>query len=171
VDVNGDGVVSLAEFQGMFAERREEAGQEAWATFLGFLRQFPDMAETIEQAFDAADLDGNGYLDTGELAGMLVGCGVALDGLQLRLVRDELDANKDGRVSLREFARAVERRAAELDRLEHAEAQAHQGSNAAGTSAQSDGDHHATRAGNHFLGSSVSADPGGYDEEELSESY
>jgi len=52
---------------------------------------------------------------------MLVGCGVMLDGLQLRLVRDELDTNKDGKVSLREFARAVERRASEFDRLEQAE--------------------------------------------------
>lgn len=53
--------LAVARFsQALFAGKRDEAGQEAWATFLGFLRQFPDMAETIEQAFDAADLDGNG---------------------------------------------------------------------------------------------------------------
>eukprot|EP00282_Hemiselmis_andersenii_P016042 CAMPEP_0114133154 /NCGR_PEP_ID=MMETSP0043_2-20121206/13474_1 /TAXON_ID=464988 /ORGANISM="Hemiselmis andersenii, Strain CCMP644" /LENGTH=1256 /DNA_ID=CAMNT_0001226711 /DNA_START=123 /DNA_END=3890 /DNA_ORIENTATION=- len=92
LDVNGDGKVSLVEFKmkvGVMPTRQEiveEAHNEA------------------EEAFDAIDTDGSGYLDLEELWADLQKRGmVELTREQVEEIFKSIDANGDGKVSLAEF--------------------------------------------------------------------
>jgi calcium-binding protein CML len=114
MDANGDGTISLSEFRAVFAAQKNSARDMAWAVFLNFMHRHPETSDSVASVFLAADADGNGELDVGELATVLVGLGIELDALQLRLFRDDIDANGDGAISLAEFQSAIEAKARAL---------------------------------------------------------
>ena len=114
MDTNGDGTICLSEFQAVFAAQKNSARDMAWAVFLNFMHRHPKTADSVASVFLAADKDGNGELDVSELATVLVGLGIELDALQLRLFRDDIDANGDGAISLKEFQAAIEAKAKAL---------------------------------------------------------
>jgi len=116
VDVNRDGTVSLAEFMDASSKHQASidtdagAAEEAWATMAEFLLD-PQTSRNVEGLFQLMNVDGSDDgLDLDELARGMRQLGAQLTAPQLRAWQKDLDANKDGSISLEEFKAAVEER-------------------------------------------------------------
>ena len=109
VDTNGDGVISKAEFDAYFAKQNNKCLREMDPNKEG--RVTPDemqdapkggrkqnhAATFLEQRFNAADTNHDGVLDREEANAMPT----------LKAYFDQVDANKDGKVTLKEYLDAM----------------------------------------------------------------
>jgi len=117
-DVNSDGVISLDEFKQMFDQNHATTIDVAWSAFLFFLTENPSKASSLEALFFRPDSTLEGSLDLAELSQGLAHLGLGLGPAQLRLFRDDLDVNGDGRISYNEFAQRVKDKMGDLA-MEH----------------------------------------------------
>jgi Ca2+-binding EF-hand superfamily protein len=115
MDANGDGTVSLCEFQGIYEKQKGLATDRTWLTFLHFLKANPSAAEDVEDLCHSSGVDGNASLDEAQLSAIMVSdLGVSFEPLQLKLLYCDLDANEDGALSMQEFSQAIEERSIAL---------------------------------------------------------
>ena len=63
--------------------------------------------ERLEAAFRAADKDGSGGLNTGELLELLLALGVRMSPTQAGILKEGFDVNSDGVISLDEFKQVL----------------------------------------------------------------
>jgi Ca2+-binding EF-hand superfamily protein len=63
----------------------------------------PEFHQELQEGFDSADDDHDGYIDFAEFTGLLDGLGADMSGTELRIGFKEIDTDSDGRIALQEF--------------------------------------------------------------------
>lgn len=67
--------------------------------------------EDYRATFELVDADGDGYISTGELKNLMAALGEDITGTRAVEVVVAADANRDGKISLEEFAALMQRTA------------------------------------------------------------
>ncbi|TDC61826.1 EF-hand domain-containing protein [Actinomadura sp. GC306] len=65
--------------------------------------------EQYRATFELVDADGDGYISTGELKNLMAALGEDITGTRAVEVVVAADANRDGKISLEEFAALMQR--------------------------------------------------------------
>jgi calcium-binding protein CML len=63
----------------------------------------PEVLQELQEDFESADGDHDGYIDFGEFTVLLDDLGAEMSGMDLRIGFQEIDTDRNGRVSLDEF--------------------------------------------------------------------
>jgi Ca2+-binding EF-hand superfamily protein len=66
-------------------------------------RAAPEALQELGEDFEFADGDHDGYIDFAEFTALLDGLGAEMSGPDLRIGFQEIDADRDGRISQPEF--------------------------------------------------------------------
>jgi Ca2+-binding EF-hand superfamily protein len=118
IDSDFNGSISLAEFKAAVAKRKPHRSsgkgpgsvEEAYRLILKTIEDDQKSWErSIVNIFHTFDRDGSGAIDISELESGLMSLGVRMAPDQVMALRDDLDANKDGKITMTEFTDAVER--------------------------------------------------------------
>jgi Ca2+-binding EF-hand superfamily protein len=119
LDVDKSGEVSLQEFKEAVEVRKPKSQTDhglssldlAWQAVLKLIEANPRIWErSITRLFHSFDKDASGEIDISELEAGLVAMQVHMAADQVMALRDDLDANRDGHISLHEFTTAVLKR-------------------------------------------------------------
>jgi len=88
IDADGNATIEFDEFLGMMEEKMRSV--------------IPD--ETLHEAFDVFDKDGNGFISLEELRHVMNCLGVVLSKTEVQKMMDEADLDRDGKLNFKEFA-------------------------------------------------------------------
>lgn len=119
IDSDGDGRINMSELLFAVEKLKPRPGEGpgssvegAWQAIISVVVQDTDWSRSLPALFRAFDRDGSGAIDCAELASGLVSLGVKLQPDQVMALRDILDTNKDGIISMSEFSDAVKKKLA-----------------------------------------------------------
>ena len=103
MDYDGDGEIDYMEFvtAALHITQQQRGDKEAWQT-------------RVRTAFDKIDADGNGFIDTKELAAELAASGETPEAIK-ELIKEH-DANGDGFIDFNEFSAILRSRASSRTR-------------------------------------------------------
>jgi len=87
VDKDGTGMIDFTEFLMMMALKAD----------------YEDAEDQIREAFQVFDGDGNGFINRGELACVMMNLGETLEPEEIQSMIDEADQDGDGQINYEEF--------------------------------------------------------------------
>ena len=114
LDENGDGTVDLNEF--LKASRVHGARhatnvvlvEEAWGIVNRFVMRSTGLRKDVRELFNKIDANKDNVLTFDELSRGLRGLGLQISNDQLKAIYPDIDANKDGEISIVEWVMAIE---------------------------------------------------------------
>jgi|MDSY01.1.fsa_nt_gb Ca2+-binding EF-hand superfamily protein len=160
-----DGQISQAEFLGIVDAHAAECRDIVWTKLMAEVDKDPNVWErNLKLLFINFDSDGSGDIDLDELAQGLASLGIELLRDQLVALRNEMDFDGDGQISLREFSIAVANYRAEKVALRDAKVHARLNKGGrgrgVGTYKQGGGSDWGSGSGNHFEFGATTGRPG-----------
>merc|ERR1712216_1115554 len=108
-DTNNDGVIQFSEFRRAASSLLSDGYSQPRKSAMPALRDVPvkQFQSYMERLFKIGDKDGNGVLDSMELAALLCKSGFIFEDHVIDQIMDQVDTNHDGVIQYREFCNAM----------------------------------------------------------------